>query len=252
MPALNMQGRIGFEDVTYRYEPDGKPALQSINLDIAPGQIVGIIGPPGSGKSTLAKLLLGLDRPEEGRILVDDFDTRLWSPTALRQKIGVVPQDIQLFTGTIAENVAIGASDQSIDRVMAAAKFVGAHDFIQRLPKGYNTMLGERGVGLSAGQRQLITIARALVRNPKILLLDEATSALDATTENALMANLKRASRGRTIIIVTHRLAALEFADRAFSLAHGEIVTDGGPRTASGGKSALLRPTPGAPHLKPV
>ena len=254
MPALNIQGRIRFENVTYRYAQGAKPALQSVNLDIPPGQIIGIIGPPGSGKSTLAKLLLGLDRPEEGRILVDDFDTRLWSPTALRQKIGVVPQDIQLFTGSIAENIAIGAADQSLDRVMTAAKFVGAHDFIQRLPEGYNNMLGERGVGLSAGQRQLITIARALVRNPKILVLDEATSALDATTENALMANLKRVSRGRTIIIVTHRLAALEFADRAFSLAHGEIVADGGARTGHGGNSAMRTPTTASrePHLKPV
>jgi HlyB family type I secretion system ABC transporter len=260
MPALNIQGRIRFENVTYRYAQGAKPALRSVNLDIAPGQIIGIIGPPGSGKSTLAKLLLGLDRPEEGRILIDDYDTRLWSPTALRQKVGVVPQDIQLFTGTIAENIALGAADQSIDRVMAAAKFVGAHDFIQRLPEGYNTMLGERGVGLSAGQRQLMTIARALVRNPKILVLDEATSALDATTENALMANLKRASRGRTILIVTHRLAALEFADRAFSLAHGEIVADGGTRAAYGGKGAMSRQASASrqpnlnpePHLKPV
>ncbi|NJO38612.1 MAG: peptidase domain-containing ABC transporter, partial [Rhizobiales bacterium] len=227
MPALHVQGRIRFENVTYRYAADGKPALQSIDLDIAPGQIVGIVGPPGSGKSTLTKLLLGLDRPEEGRILIDDLDIRLWSPTTLRQQVGVVPQEIQLFTGSIAENIAIGAADQSIDRVMAAAKFVGAHDFIQKLTQGYDTLLGERGAGLSAGQRQLITIARALVRNPKVLVLDEATSALDAATENALMANLKRASRGRTIIIVTHRLAALEFADRALSLVDGRMMVDG-------------------------
>lgn len=254
MPTLRVQGRIRFENVTYRYSPQTKPALQSINLDIAPGQIVGIIGPPGSGKSTLAKLLLGLDRPEEGRILVDDLDIRLWSPTTLRQQVGVVPQEIQLFMGSIADNIAIGATDQGIDRVMAAAKFVGAHDFIQNLPEGYATKLGEWGIGLSAGQRQLITIARALVRNPKVLVLDEATSALDAATENALMANLKRASRGRTIIIVTHRLAALEFADRAFSLADGKMLIEGRPgQVAANSKNAPgLMPAVGQPHLKPI
>ncbi|MDH3659385.1 MAG: peptidase domain-containing ABC transporter [Alphaproteobacteria bacterium] len=254
MPALHVQGRIRFDNVTYRYASDSRPALDKVDLDIAPGQIVGIIGPPGSGKSTLAKLLLGLDRPEEGRILVDDLDTRLWSPTTLRQQVGVVPQDIQLFTGSIAENIAIGAQDQGIDRVMAAAKFVGAHDFIQDLPKGYDTLLSERGGGLSAGQRQLITIARALVRNPKVLILDEATSALDASTENELLSNLRRASRGRTILMVTHRLSALEIADRAISLADGRIVGDGRPGQVAAGIKAMRRPRPavGQPKLKPI
>ncbi|MGI9510203.1 MAG: peptidase domain-containing ABC transporter [Geminicoccaceae bacterium] len=254
MPALHVHGRIRFDNVTYRYANDTRPALDAINLDIASGQIVGVIGPPGSGKSTLAKLLLGLDRPEEGRILVDDLDTRLWSPTTLRQQIGVVPQDVQLFTGSIAENISIGAADQGIDRVMAAAKFVGAHDFIQDLPKGYATQLGERGGGLSAGQRQLMTIARALVRNPKVLILDEATSALDTASENVLLANLKRASRGRTIIMVTHRLAALDIADRAISLADGKIVADGRPGEVAAGIKAMSGPVTAArhPHLKPI
>jgi ATP-binding cassette, subfamily B, bacterial HlyB/CyaB len=174
-------------------------------------------------------LLCGFDRPERGRILLDDLDLRLWSPAVLRQQIGVVPQEVQLFSGTIAENIAMGAVDRQFERVVAAAKFVGAHDFIQRLPGGYDTWLGERGTGLSAGQRQLISIARALIRNPRLLVLDEATSALDGLTEQALLANLKRASRGRTIVMVTHRLGALAIADRVLFLVDGQIERAGTP-----------------------
>jgi ABC-type multidrug transport system fused ATPase/permease subunit len=184
-------------------------------------------------------------------VLIDDLDVRLWSLAVLRQRIGIVPQEVQLFSGTIAENIALGAEDRSFERVVAAAKFVGAHDFIQHLPKGYETVLGERGGGLSAGQRQLISIARALIRNPRLLILDEATSALDGATEEALLANLKRASRGRSIIMITHRLSALSVADRVLHLADGRVAQDGPPGRvmpfvpgARGQAAAWPRPTP--------
>jgi HlyB family type I secretion system ABC transporter len=227
MPALAIRGRIRFEQVSYRYAADAPPALDGVDLEVLPGQVLGVIGAPGSGKSTLAKLLLGLDRPSTGRVMIDDLDVRLLSPAMLRQQIGVVPQEVQLFAGTIAENIAMGASDRSLERVIAAARFVGADDFIQRLPQGYETVLSERGVGLSAGQRQLLSIARAVIRNPRILVLDEATSAIDAASEEALLANLKRASRGRTVILIAHRLTSLAIADRVVHLVDGRVEHDG-------------------------
>ena len=243
-PALQISGRIAFEGVVYRYTDGAMPALDGIDLEIGPGQVLGVAGPPGSGKSTFTKLLCGLDHPERGRILLDDLDLRLWSPAVLRQQIGVVPQEVQLFSGTIAENIAMGAVDRQFERIVAAAKFVGAHDFIQRLPEGYDTALGERGSGLSAGQRQLISIARALIRNPRLLVLDEATSALDGLTEQALLANIKRASRGRTVVMVTHRLGALAIADRVVFLVDGRIEREGTPGEIA---SFVLRQPPEYP-----
>ena len=252
MPVVRLAGRIRFEQVSYRYADDGPPALQGVDFEVGSGHVLAVVGPPGSGKSTLARLILGLDRPASGRVLIDDLDVRLLSPGELRSQIGVVPQEIQLFAGTIGHNIALGAEDRSFERIVAAAKFVGAHDFIQRLPQGYDTVLGERGSGLSAGQRQLIAIARALIRNPRILVLDEATSALDAATETALLSSLKRASRGRTIVLVTHRPGALAIADQVLQLAQGQVESLG----PAGGYVARGQQAPAAwplrPHLSPV
>jgi ABC-type bacteriocin/lantibiotic exporter with double-glycine peptidase domain len=175
------------------------------------------------------RLIQGLYTPTEGRVLMDDTDVAHLSATAVRQQLGVVPQEVQLFAGTVRENIQMGSGYNDPDRVVAVAKFVGAHDFIQRLPQGYDTPLAERGVGLSSGQRQMLAIARALVRNPRILILDEATSDLDPASEEQFLRSLKRASRGRTVIVVSHRLAPLSIADRVALLIDGRIERVGPP-----------------------
>jgi HlyB family type I secretion system ABC transporter len=228
-PTPELRGRIQFEAVDFSFEPGQAPTLRQIDLSIDRGSVVGIIGPSGSGKSTLAKLMQGLYRPSGGRVTIDGTDVQHMSLQALRQQIGVVPQDNQLFAGTVRENIQMGALSRDPDRVVAVAKFVGAHDFIQRLSKGYETVLGERGIGLSNGQRQLLCIARALVRNPRILILDESTSDLDPVAEDFLLRNLQRAARGRTVVIVTHRLAPLAIADRVALLIDGRVERVGPP-----------------------
>ena len=206
------------------------------------GSLKSVAGPPGSGKSTLVRLLLGVETPESGRVMLDDLDLHALSPVAYRAQIGVVPQEVQLFAGTIAENIALGASDRAFARIVAAARFVGADEFIRRQPKGYETLLGERGQGLSLGQRQLIALARAIVRNPRMLVLDEATSALDPAAEAALLANLRRAASGRSLIVVTHRPAVLQACDRVVLLRQGRIAHAG---TADDVLALMRPPAPG-------
>jgi ABC-type bacteriocin/lantibiotic exporter with double-glycine peptidase domain len=228
-PMPTLSGEITLERVTYRAHERGAPILREADLTVAAGEIVGIVGPSGSGKTTIANLVQGLVGPSDGRVLVDGTDIAHISPAQLRAQIGAVPQDVQLFTGTVRENIAMGVVDKDPGRVVAVAKFVGAHDFIQRLPQGYNTVLGERGQGLSTGQRQLLCIARALIRNPRILILDEATSALDPATEEQLLRQLKANSRGRTVIMITHRLAPLAIADRVALVMDGRVERIGPP-----------------------
>lgn len=227
MPPL--AGAISLDRVTYRPDPAGPAILRDAGLYIAPGEILGIVGPSGSGKTTIANLIQGLFKPASGRVLIDGMDLAHIDPVQLRAQIGCVPQDNQLFTGTVGDNIAMGIADKDPARIAATARFVGAHNFIERLPRGYDTMLGERGGGLSAGQRQLVCIARALIRNPRILILDEATSALDPATEEALLRQLRTGARGRTVIMITHRLAPLAIADRVALVLGGRIERVGPP-----------------------
>jgi ABC-type multidrug transport system fused ATPase/permease subunit len=224
-----VKGRVQVEDLTFTYPGAATPALDGVSFEMAPGSMLGIAGAPGSGKSTLVRLLLGVEMPESGRVLLDGHDLATLSPVSYRAQIGVVPQEIHLFAGTVAENIGLGAADRTLARIVAAARFVGADEFIRRLPQGYDTMLGERGAGLSLGQRQLLAVARAIVRNPRMLVLDEATSALDAVTEATLLANIRRAGSGRTVLVVSHRQAVLDACDRLLLLERGRIVRSGSP-----------------------
>ena len=243
--GLRLHGDLRLESVTYRYGPGRPPAIEEVSLEIRAGQILALTGPPGSGKSTLARLLAGLAVPERGRVLVDGQDLARLPAASYRRQIGVVPQELQLFSGTIAENIALGAETCPHARVVAAARFVGLHDFVQKLPEGYETRLGEQGCGLSAGQRQLVCIARALVRNPRILILDEATSALDPETERLFLRNLERAASGRTVILITHRPHLLAMCDRVVVLREGRVIGMGAPAAVA---ELLKRPT-GSPEL---
>jgi ATP-binding cassette, subfamily B, bacterial HlyB/CyaB len=222
-----IKGGILFEQVTFRYRLDGPEVLRRVNVEIAPGEILGIVGPSGSGKSTLAKLVQRMYVPESGRVLVDGVDLNLADPSWLRRQVGVVLQENILFNRSVRENIALGDPACDMNSVMAAAQLAGAHEFILQLPEGYDTEIDERGGNLSGGQRQRIAIARALLTNPRILIFDEATSALDAESEEIIQKNLKIMARGRTLLIIAHRLSAIRQADRIIAIDKGEIVEEG-------------------------
>jgi len=222
-----LQGDIELERVTFRYGPNTQPVLREVSLKIPAGQVVGIVGPSGSGKSTIAKLLQRLYLPEQGRILIDGTDTGVIDPAWLRRQTGVVLQENILFNRSVRENIALVDPAISLDRVVAAARLAGAHEFICKMPQGYDTSIGERGVSLSGGQRQRIAIARALVTNPRILIFDEATSALDYESESIIQTNMREIVQGRTVVIIAHRLSTVRGADRILALDGGVIVEDG-------------------------
>lgn len=225
LPRLS--GRITFDQVSFRYHADTSPVLREIRLDIAPGQVIGIVGRSGSGKSTLTKLVQRLYVPEQGRILIDNVDISQVDAAQIRRQIGVVLQDNWLFNRSVRENIAISHPAAAMDQVMHVARLAGAHDFISELPQGYDTLVGEQGSSLSGGQKQRLAIARALFTNPRILIFDEATSALDYESEQILQRNMSSICKGRTVLIIAHRLSAVRHANAIVVLDKGRIVEGG-------------------------
>ncbi|MEM9411670.1 MAG: peptidase domain-containing ABC transporter [Planctomycetota bacterium] len=222
-----IQGAIEFEKVSFQYIPTSPPALDQISIRIPAGRVIGVVGRSGSGKTTITRMIQGMYRPQAGLIRIDNLDMRELDIAHLRQNIGVVLQDNFLFRGTVRENIAMAKSNCSFQEVVYVAKLAGADEFIERLPQSYDTMLEENGSNLSGGQKQRLAIARALLKDPKILIFDEATSALDPESEAIIQRNLNHIARGRTVIIVSHRLSTLTKCDGILVLERGQLESVG-------------------------
>jgi ATP-binding cassette subfamily B protein len=226
LPVEQVKGDVRFEHVGFAYH-DRQPVLHNLSLHIPAGQSIGVVGATGSGKSTLVKLLLRFYQPQQGRILIDGQEIQDVLPQDLRRCIGLVSQDVFLFSGTVAENIAYGTFDAPREEIFHAAKLAEAHEFIAQLPQGYDTLVGERGQKLSGGQRQRLAIARAILKNPPILVLDEATSAVDNETEAAIQRSLAVITQGRTTLAIAHRLSTIRHCHRIYVMADGQVVEQG-------------------------
>jgi ABC-type multidrug transport system fused ATPase/permease subunit len=236
VPLPEGRGQIRFEGVGFGYGA-GAQVLEGVDLEIAPGRTIALIGHTGSGKTTLTSLVPRFYDATEGRVVVDGADVRDVQLPSLRRAIGVISQDPFLFSATVRENIAFGRADATDEQVQDAAKLAQAHEFIERLPQGYDTVIGERGITLSGGQRQRLAIARALVLDPRVLILDDATASVDATTEARIRLGLREAMRGRTTLIIAHRLSTIALADEI-------VVLDGGRIAAQGQHDELLTTSP--------
>jgi len=221
-----IQGMIEFKEVSYAY-PDVDDTLHQITFSVDPGQTVAMVGQTGSGKTTLAKLINRTYDATSGTIRVDDVDVKEWNLESLRKQISIIEQDIFLFSNSIAENIAFGRPDATKEDIEKAARSAQAHDFILSFKDGYDTLLGERGVTLSGGQRQRLALARAFLTDPRILILDDSTSSIDSATEDEIQKAIYQVARGRTTIIITHRLSQIRWADTILVIRKGEVIARG-------------------------
>jgi subfamily B ATP-binding cassette protein MsbA len=254
--APKFKGKIEFEDVSFSYDP-GNLVLKDINFSIQPGQIAALVGPSGTGKTTIISLMPRFYDPTSGKVKIDDHDVREYTLKSLRQQISFVLQDTLLFHATIWENIAYGCPDAPHRKIEEAARLANAHEFIEKMPEGYDTMVGERGISLSGGQRQRIAIARAIIRDTPILILDEPTSGLDAASEQTVIEALDRLMKGRTTLLIAHHLGTIRHADCIFVVKDSELVEQGTHEEllAAGGTYAELykiQTSQGAEHEHPA
>ncbi len=222
-----VKGHVVFEEVSFRYRPDGPEVLHNVSFSVTPGSVIGLVGRSGSGKSTIAKLIQRLYVPQRGRVLMDGVDLAQVDPAWLRRHVGVVLQENFLFNCSVRDNIALTDPGLAMEQVVQAARLAGAHEFVLDLSEGYDTVVGEHGCSLSAGQRQRIAIARALVANPRILIFDEATSALDYESEAVIQQNMAQICKGRTVFVIAHRLSTVRPADHIYVVEKGEVIEEG-------------------------